>query len=535
MRGTEPMRVLELFSGSGGAHLGLHRAGLHHVASVEWDADSCATMRAAMDLGRVHRSAVVEADIRDVDAWWGKLRHLEEGVDLLWSSFPCQCWSTAGKQLGAKDTERNGWPWTVAAIDIARPTWFMGENVPGLLSHSSDCNGDPLDCSGCYVEQVILPDLRARFAWVDVWLLDAADYGTPQRRRRVFFAAGPHPLRRPEPTHSGEALSIAKWVDGHYWRDVGTDEPVGSPSAAEQRHVDDHRQAGMFGPSVAYRLKPWRTVRQALGLEAWGTATNASSGKMGKPRSPDEPSLQPVAGGKALGGLYGWSLRTGQTTTTAAGRHPEGPRSVDAPSPAVRAQEGTGLEIVLDECRNTTANPNKDRPTPGDEPAKSVTGRGSMMLNTRVFSRATRVEIVLDQGRNFAANPRMERLTPGDEPAPVVNGGGSLSMSVRVIGGGTNPHSPDAEHERTYRDLTDEPCITLTAAQVGNRGPLVEDAAWARRRLSVEECARLFDMPDWPWQGTATSQYRQVGNMVAWRVSCAIGETLLGAHLRGTP
>ncbi len=213
------MRALELFAGAGGAALGLHAAGVASVGLVEWDPDACRTLRAA------GFGPVIEGDVRDLDA-------IEAGIvaspDLIWSSFPCQAFSQAGKRLGASD-ERNGWPWTVAAIDRFEPAWFLGENVRGLISHRSECSGDPLHCPGCYFERVILPDLRARFDCVGWWLLDAADYGVPQHRRRVILWAGPRPIARPEPTH-------------------------GDPAAVDQ--------CSMFGPP----LKPWISMGEALGL-----------------------------------------------------------------------------------------------------------------------------------------------------------------------------------------------------------------------------------------------------------------------------
>jgi DNA (cytosine-5)-methyltransferase 1 len=177
-------------------------------------------------------------------------------VDVLWLSFPCQAFSTAGKRLGAAD-ERNGWPWTVAALDRFRPTWLLGENVRGLLLHTGGCTfaggqeglfsrPDPSGCPGCYFERVILPDLRARFAHVGWWLLDAADYGVPQHRRRVILWAGPHPLTEPAPTHGpgralpwvsmGEALGlgqgIAEYGSGRSGRIAYESIPLDGPANA---------------------------------------------------------------------------------------------------------------------------------------------------------------------------------------------------------------------------------------------------------------------------------------------------------------
>lgn len=218
-------RCLELFAGCGGAALGLGRAGFEHAGLVEWDRWACATLRAAGFEG------VVEGDVREL----GPIRAVvgPGPLDVLWSSFPCQAWSMAGARLGARDT-RNGWPWTVAAVDALRPTWVLAENVVGLTRHRRGCpraqrllavfeQPAPDDCPGCYFERVVLADLRARFAHVGWWALDAADYGVPQNRARVFVWAGPVPLVEPEPTHGpgrplawvsmGEALGLAAGLE----------------------------------------------------------------------------------------------------------------------------------------------------------------------------------------------------------------------------------------------------------------------------------------------------------------------------------
>lgn len=198
------MKCLELFAGAGGAALGLEAAGFDHLALVERDPDACAVLRAA-GLG-----PVVEADVRDLETIQSVAG---PSCDLLWSSWPCQPFSIAGLRMGAMDG-RNGWPWTVAAIDRFQPTWVMGENVRGLLSHTSICpqpHPEPDRCPRCYFDATIMADLRARFAHVGWWLLDAADFGVPQHRRRVIVWAGPEPLTPPAATH-GPGMFTRPWV-----------------------------------------------------------------------------------------------------------------------------------------------------------------------------------------------------------------------------------------------------------------------------------------------------------------------------------
>ena len=171
--GPAPARVLELFAGAGGAALGLHDAGFEHVACVERDASAAATLRAA-------GFPAVEADVRELD-----YAALAGTIDVLWASPPCQAWSSANQHAGPKGVEdiaRNGWPWTLGVVRTVRPRWAIFENVKNARA---------------YVERVVVPELRKRYAHVAVWVLNAADHGVPQSRTRLFVIAGPHPVTPP--------------------------------------------------------------------------------------------------------------------------------------------------------------------------------------------------------------------------------------------------------------------------------------------------------------------------------------------------
>jgi site-specific DNA-cytosine methylase len=201
------MTGVVLFAGGGLACQGLLEAGVELQLGVEWDAKA---VKIANAVGLDH---VIEGDVRDLSLMAG-VRH----PGLMWSSFPCQAWSTAGKRKGAKD-DRNGWPWTVDAIDAMQPQWFLGENVRGLTFHRAKAKcgrgktPKPQDCPRCYLDHVIMPQLRERFAWADYQVLDSADFGTPQHRRRVFIAAGPRPIEWPTPTHSKDGdMFTRRWT-----------------------------------------------------------------------------------------------------------------------------------------------------------------------------------------------------------------------------------------------------------------------------------------------------------------------------------
>lgn len=163
------MKCIDLFAGAGGATLGLKTAGFEVVAAYDNDPSACRTHRAA------HVSVpVVEADLNTLGAW------ALPPVPLWWASPPCQPFSRAGKRMGGED-ERDGWPALLRLLreTRTRPEVIVAENVAGML-----------DDRFADVRKLIVDGLRVcGFHRVDWHLLDAADFGVPQHRRRVFMVA----------------------------------------------------------------------------------------------------------------------------------------------------------------------------------------------------------------------------------------------------------------------------------------------------------------------------------------------------------
>lgn len=170
------MTCLTLFAGAGGADVGLSRAGFTHLACVEGDNSAVATLQAA-GFPAVH--AWIGGPGPDGQPQW----HNSCGaIDLLWASPPCQPYSQGGEKLGASDV-RDGWPATLAEIKASMPRRAIIENVPGCpVAEWSEA----LSSLGYTVSSATL---------------DAADWGLPSHRRRVFIVAGPAGYRWPTPTH----------------------------------------------------------------------------------------------------------------------------------------------------------------------------------------------------------------------------------------------------------------------------------------------------------------------------------------------
>lgn len=271
------MNSIELFAGAGGLAIGMGKAGFRHSAVVEWDHDACETFR---ENQRHHSHAVdgwplFELDVRDFD-----FRPLAGKVEVVSGGPPCQPFSLGGKHRGYMDS-RDMFPQAVRAVRDVRPKAFIFENVKGLmresfadyfeyiylqLSHPGllrkkeepwAAHRDRLEKH--HTSNKVRPEYNVVYR-----LLNAADYGVPQSRERVFFVGFRSDLgiawSFPEATHSHESLLRDKWISKAYW----------------ERHEVSPRQRPKMPEVVARHLgrlasddlfegkQPWKTVRDAL-------------------------------------------------------------------------------------------------------------------------------------------------------------------------------------------------------------------------------------------------------------------------------
>jgi DNA (cytosine-5)-methyltransferase 1 len=514
---VEDLTCIELFAGAGGASLGLHRASFHSLFAAEWIPNACETHRTALP------SPVFEGDVRDLDA---ELT-LKKSPTLMWASPPCQAFSSAGKRAGALD-ERNGWPWTLEILDTmqkrgCRPDWVICENVPGLTHHRGDCPRDPEDepfnCPGCYWERWIIPEFKRRFDHVSVRMVDAADFGVPQRRRRIFLVAGPEPYTWPKPTHSFHNLVHDKWVTGSYWERLGMTPAPGGPTAAERKILESIQMR--FQGAHEGEL-PWVTVREALGLGL--PIRHQSPTAMAIQHLPD--GVAPSVSGAATiytepevvaVGSHNPHYHTTHDTVFASQlaldpKHPE--KSIDEPSTAIRAG-GDGNDAPHYWLKDGVKGAQE---LELDGPSTTIRAGGS---------------VDADGKQGGGAPPYIPKVGEASRPAPEPDGmdffdflGGDDDSSPTNLGG-----SDPARIDRP------SPTVSATSEYKGS-GPSANpekmqrasDAlymATGRRRLTVQECALLQGFPaDYPFQGNKTSRYKQVGNAVCPQVSEALARAL---------
>lgn len=190
------LKCLSLFSGGGGLDLGFDYAGYSHVASYELIPICGETLKLNRPQWSIF-SGLEEGDVTNVnwDIYKGK-------VDVIHGGPPCQPFSVAGEQKGKED-ERNMWEEFSRAINTIKPRAFVAENVLGLMSPKFDG----------FVKKYILEELKSYK--IKMFEMHAADYGVPQRRRRVFFVGFRNKkdfirFIKPEPTHSWDRFKRSK-------------------------------------------------------------------------------------------------------------------------------------------------------------------------------------------------------------------------------------------------------------------------------------------------------------------------------------
>lgn len=267
-------QAIELFAGAGGLGLGVTQAGFTPAQVVEWDRWCCDTLRE----NRRRRVSwmtnwpePIQSDVRAIN--FG----MHEGkVDLVTGGPPCQPFSLGGKHKGFDD-ERDMWPEAVRAVREAKPKAFIFENVKGLTRASF----------ATYLSYITLqlrfPDIPKRGEdWEDhlaklekhqtsrsksdlkyrvvFRVLNAADYGVPQKRERVVFVGFRSDLdiewSFPNATHSQDSLLWSQRRSGEYWD---------RHKVPRRERIVDERLASridqlLFDPG----LKPWQTTRDAI-------------------------------------------------------------------------------------------------------------------------------------------------------------------------------------------------------------------------------------------------------------------------------
>jgi DNA (cytosine-5)-methyltransferase 1 len=249
------MKAIELFTGAGGLAIATSKAGFHHEALVEYDQYCCDTVNENIERGSPSVFAWPPMESTDVQGF--NFSPYEGNVDLLAGGPPCQPFSLGGKHKAFLD-KRDMFPEAVRAVRETQPRAVVLENVKGLMRPRYANYLEYLSLQLTYPSLSAKPgeDMKAHLSRLEqhhtsgaspeyrvvYQCLNAANYGVPQKRERVFFVAFREDVHanwsfatHVKTTHSLERLLFDQWVTGDYWKRHGLNMPRKPPERVRSR------------------------------------------------------------------------------------------------------------------------------------------------------------------------------------------------------------------------------------------------------------------------------------------------------------
>lgn len=170
---SKALKYIDLFSGAGGFSLGFDNKGFQNVFSIDIEPSFCETYS-----HNFPNHNLIQKDICNVTD--SELKYLKEydEIDVVIGGPPCQGFSIAGN-IGRKfiDDPRNKlFKEFVRVVKVVEPTYFVMENVARLYNHNKG-----------KTRKEIINDFENIGYKVECKILNSADYGVPQVRKRVIF------------------------------------------------------------------------------------------------------------------------------------------------------------------------------------------------------------------------------------------------------------------------------------------------------------------------------------------------------------
>jgi DNA (cytosine-5)-methyltransferase 1 len=469
-----PLTAVSLFAGIGGVDLAMHQAGIEVVAAVEIDPGARAIYNTHFP--RTH----LFTDVREVGGHELLAAGFVAERGVIAAGWPCQGNSVAGRRGGLADPRSGLWRHVVRLLAATRAAWFLGENVPGLLSVNA----------GQDFRTVLadLAELGMGFAWR---VLDAQHFGVPQRRRRLILVG-----------HLGSASGPVQVL-------LEPEGGGGHPAAGGPTRPDSAR-ATALGAARRRQPDPGGSSGQDEGTRT-GEGAAAGAG---------------VVIGAVTGTGPGGGWRAGPDEAAAG-------QLVAHVSTALTRRYGKGADshasatlipLAFDLAQLTSPD-NRVRPEPGD-PAMPLAATGQPHLAYALRAAPGGV----GQGHNttYVSHPITHALTAEGADASEDGTGRGTPLVPYGIG--------------LHGQTSTGGAVSATVPGSHGQPPGVveqpgEPLAAAVRRLTPVECERLQGLPDgWTAGASDAARYRYLGNTVAVPVLAWIARRLCAVHSgRGTP
>ena len=200
------LKIIDLFCGAGGLSTGFEMAGFETILGIEHIERFGETFKANHPEAELICDDIRKVKIDDIKKIIGN-----DHISVVCGGPPCQGFSGAGRR-DPSDPRNSLFMEFIRIVDGIKPDYFVMENVPGLLTMKTE-NGE-------IVTDIISSEFEKIGYKMKFKKLVAADYGVPQKRRRIIFIGSNvgKPLVYPQPTHAEktrmtiEGNKIEKWI-----------------------------------------------------------------------------------------------------------------------------------------------------------------------------------------------------------------------------------------------------------------------------------------------------------------------------------
>lgn len=264
--GGKRFKSIELFAGAGGLALGLERAGFDTIGLIEFDKDASDTLKLNRPDWRVIHDDIANISCLDLEKYF----NISKGeLDVLSGGAPCQAFSYAGKRLGLEDARGTLFYHYASFLQKLQPKMFLFENVRGLLTHDK----------GRTYATIIRIFEEAGYS-IQKKVLNAWDYGTPQKRERLITIGVRKDLLGKIAYH---------FPKPHDYKPVLRDVLLDCPNGPGVSYGESKRKIFELVPPGGY----WRDIDPEIAKEYMKSCWNMGGGRTGILRrmSLDEPSL----------------------------------------------------------------------------------------------------------------------------------------------------------------------------------------------------------------------------------------------------
>jgi DNA (cytosine-5)-methyltransferase 1 len=199
------IKVLDLFAGAGGYGLGFSLASRKYklICSLEVDKWAVKTLKA----NNKHKQKIILGDIRHFNTAEKIYKACPNSPNVIIGGPPCQGFSLASSSKDPKDPRNSLFKNFAQWVNVLRPEVFAMENVKGFLTGENE--------KGEKIIDIIEKRFRKIGYTINIWELNAANYGVPQRRERIFIVGTKFGIKIPKPPKTHYLPEQKKELNGH--------------------------------------------------------------------------------------------------------------------------------------------------------------------------------------------------------------------------------------------------------------------------------------------------------------------------------